>query len=68
VADVYSDKKGWPAFRDRQRFGVLLGLVACAKHGLVPAMRTANGGAATGAQWSWWGRRKDEVVAIIHLE
>ena len=46
IADVSDDEEGGPALGGGERFGVLLGLIAGAEHGLIPAGSSANGGSA----------------------
>ena len=46
IADVDDDEEGRPAIGGRECFGVLLGLIAGAKHGLIPSGSAPNGGTA----------------------
>jgi hypothetical protein len=47
IADIHDDEEGRPAVGDGEGLGVLLGLIAGAEHGLVPACGSADGGSAT---------------------
>ena len=46
IADIHHHQEGRPALGSGERFGVLLGLIAGAEHGLIPSGGAAHGGSA----------------------
>ncbi len=77
VADVHDDQEGRPAIGGGERLCVLLGLIAGAEHGKVPARGSANGGPAAmrrfeeqrglGSLAALLGL-KDETAALVEID